>query len=558
MQFRAARLTVFATMVVWSSALAHADTPKLQHATFFGGAGDEDVAGVALLSDGGFVVSGFASPGLGGGAARDLAGGGPGFVARFGADAKPSWVARLPERARAVRVDARDRVYVAGGRHAYLLAASGSEVVATSPDLPGDATDLALAGATVGVVAGGWAVALGADDLAERFRVEVKRSRVSSVAVDAQGGLYVGGDNNTNTGFEPYRSPFVLHVGPRGGAFDAKLYDWSGPAVRDGIQLQADSRIDGLTIDAKGQLWFAGGSDGGNTVLAKPARDLKAAAQPALDGACYASPCFNYKGAKHTGMFARVNAAFDDIERGTWYVPYTNPQMGSTVSAVTTPCGCKGPPLSPNSLTVGGIAFPNDVVAVTGNAGGSIPETADAWFPGTDGSAYLALFDRDLKSVSFSSFIPGTAGGITTNQPRVDARGGRIVIAGNATKDFRATQGAYQPSYGGGDRDGFVIVACVGAAGCDGPVPPIAPPAEAPPSAGASAGSAGAPQAGRGGSAGATATAASAGAAGSAVERAPERSAGGCAIARTRASTTTALAGLCLFLAAGRRRRRRR
>jgi hypothetical protein len=520
---RAVLLAISATWAALPLGPARA-APAIVHATFFGGSGDENVAGVAMSSDGGFVIAGLASPGVGGAASRDLMGGGPGFVARFAADgSKLAWVVRLPEASSAVRVDGSDVVYVAGKTHVYAIDPDGAKVRATSGDLPGDAVDLAVAGNTVGVIAGGWAVALHADKLDEAFRAELKRSRVSSVAVDAKGGLYVGGDNNTNTGFEPYRSPYVLHF-DASGKQDAKLYDWPGPAVRDGVMLQADSRIDNLTIDGKGQLWFGGGSDGGNTVLAKPANDLKASAQPALAGACYDGPCFNYKGAKHTGMFARVKPDFSDMERGTWYVPYYNTSSTSTLSPVTKPCGCKGPPLSPNSLTVGGIAFGNDVVAVVGNAGGSIPESDDAWFPKASGSAYLALFDRDLKSVSFSSFIPGTAGGITANQPRVDARGGRVVLVGNANEDnlpdkpadptdhkirFQTTAGAYQSTYGGGTRDGFVIVACLGSAGCSGPFPPLGSGAGTPSGGGGTTGVGGTPSGGgagvRGGASGAQA-----------------------------------------------------
>jgi hypothetical protein len=225
-------------------------------------------------------------------------------------------------------------------------------------------------------------------------------------------------------------------------------------------------------------------------------------------------------------MFARIKPDFSDMERGTWYVPYYNAQSGSTQSPVTMPCGCKGPPLSPNSLTVGGIAFPGDVVAVTGNAGGSIPESADAWFPSAEGSAYLALFDRDLKTVSFSSFIPGTAGGVTANQPRIDARGSRVVIVGNAGSEnaagqpadpadhkvrFQTTKGAFQPAYGGGDRDGFVLVACLGSDGCGGPVPPLGSGAGAPPAAGSGAAGSSSVAGAAGGSAAAGASAGNSG-----------------------------------------------
>lgn len=496
-------LTVLATC---SPRLVQA-TPKITTASYLGGSESENVLAGRILSDGSVIVAGSASPGFGSAAAHNIGSGGAGFIAKFDATGtKLVWVARLEEEVQDCKVDGADDIYALEGSQVLKLDPSGSTVLASSAKFSGG-TALALGGDVVGVIAGGMALAMSAKDLKPIWMTDVGRSRVAGIAVDAMGHLYVGGDQNTNTGFETYRSPYLFHYDSTGKQ-DAKLFDWPGPAVREnGLMLQADSRIDSLFLDPSGQLWFAGGSDGGNTVLVHKAADLSAD-QPALAGACYSGPCFNYKGAKHTSMLASVKSDFSDLDRGSWYVPYYQPDSGkqSGPGVMNPPCGCKGPPLSPNTLVLSTILFNGTDVLIAGNAAARIPETADTWFPMGDGSSFVAILDHELKTAHFSTTIPGTAGGVTANLPRGDARGGRLLLVGNAIApsqadpgsafpqvNFPATSGAFQPTFGGGDRDGYLLIACLGSdAECAAPPPPLAGAAGAS-AGGASPGAAGTP-----------------------------------------------------------------
>jgi len=559
--------------------------PHVTSASYLGGSGDENVVAAAIMSDGTYIVAGTLSADFASVTPHNVGAGGPGFVACLdGSGQKIVWLTRLEQEVRDLRINAADELFVLTSSKVLKLGSNGSSLLGTSADL-GGGTALSVAGDTVGVIANGNVFALSAIDLSTRWQKPVGRSRVAGVAVDGNGGVFVGGDNNTNTGQEPYRSPYVLHY-DKSGAQDSKLFDWAGPDVRNGVMLQADSRVDLLRVDPLGQLWFGGGSDGGNTVFVHGAHDLKSD-QPALANACYSGPCFNYKGAKHTGMLARIKADFSDLERASWYIPYYNPSSGGVVNQ---PCGCKGPPLSPNTLVVSDIAFSSDVVALVGNAAARIPETADAWYPKGDGSAYFALLDRDLKTATFSTTIPGTAGGVSQNLPRVALRGGRLLLVGNAIApetpepgavfpdvNFPATMGALQTTYAGGKTDGFVLIACVGTdAECAGPVPPLAgngggavggsastggaasttggaPTAGAASTGGASNDGAGTPGAGATGTAGSSSNVA--GSSAGSPSSSSEASCGCRSASRSSRSTSGSLLGLLVLLAGCWRRR---
>ncbi len=371
-------------------------------------------------------------------------------------------------------------VAIAAGRSIRSLSLSTKTFGWMTPDLGGTVTHLVQTPTGFAALAGTRLVAIDKTGVTA-WSVSIGKTRVSALAADSNF-VYVGGDQNTNTGFEPYRSPYVFRYRVADGmaSSDWQLYNWSGPDVRaNGKMLQADSFVNRLRVDPSGKLWMCAGSDGGNTVLTKAVRNLDET-QTALSGSCYSGPCFGYKGAKKTGMFARIRSDAPELERATWVIPYLAPPNGRN----TPPCGCKGPPANPNSMTIEDVGFFESTVVAAASVTYRPPESDNAWFRDTvytSGMTWVGILDRDLKQMSMGTLIPGTKG------PAGSAvRGGRVLIFGSAADTSKVIPGpgetgwatalpvksATQVAYGGGATDGYFMLACLStAAECGGPIP---------------------------------------------------------------------------------------
>jgi hypothetical protein len=98
------------------------------------------------------------------------------------------------------------------------------------------------------------------------YPIRVANTIFSALAVDKETNyIYAGGYQNTNTGFEPYKSPWIYRYNPADGTRDTawKMYDWSGPEVRDcggscaDRSLQADTDVQQLRYDTtSGRMWL--------------------------------------------------------------------------------------------------------------------------------------------------------------------------------------------------------------------------------------------------------------------------------------------------------------
>ena len=445
--------------------------------SYFGGSGDDEVKGAAFMSNGDIVIGGTSTSSSIAATQGTKLADGNGFVARLDREGTAvKWLVRLAS-VKKVETGPQDAVYVMLDKSVSVLASDGSKFVREGSDLGATTVTMdAAADGSIAVLAGGNAIFLKPDGT-EKWRKAVGRSHPLSLAIDpATMDVWVGGDKNTNTGYEPWRSPFLFQYAASNGERKTVLWDWPGPAVRaDGKQLQADSFIRFLQFSADGRLWVGAGSDGGNTVLTKKPDNLDQA-QDALSGSCFSGPCFGYKGAKKTGKFGRMNASITDFERASWVVPYGGMDPGAHLDP---PCGCKGgnfqgTGVNPGSFAVSAMLPIADSVIILGNPWGKGPATKDGWFYNTvypgGGIGWMAVFSNDLKQITQASMIPGTRNAIGAY------RGGRLLVAGKAAdfsgatidpaeKDWHvslpASQGAIQKQYAGGKSDGYFILACM-------------------------------------------------------------------------------------------------
>jgi hypothetical protein len=135
----------------------------------------------------------------------------------------------------------------------------------------------------------------------------VSGTTIDDLAVHAESGsvLATGYRQSDEGACQQYKSTFV-----RSYAYDGTLkwtnYDWDGTEVDD-TEDCADSEGKGLAIGRDGKLYYAGKSDGGNTVHRKQPRDLQVdvvnvSFDPYNTG-------YGFKGANALGYYARFDPA---------------------------------------------------------------------------------------------------------------------------------------------------------------------------------------------------------------------------------------------------------
>lgn len=450
---------------------------QVQTTSYFGGGDVDEIRAAAIGADGAIYVAGTSASAEIAGSAGTRLSDGNGFVARLAPAADAiDWLARTAN-VKDMVVGPDGHLLLLHDSHIAALTTDGKSFAWEGPDV--GATEAFSVGAhgKIAVLAGD-AFLFDSGGQTELWSKDVGRSHPAAIAIDpVTGDVFVSGDTNTNTGHEPWRSPFLFRYAAADGERTLELYDWPGPAVRENDRmLQADSFVTHLAFMPDGELWIGAGSDGGNTVLRQEPDDLDTA-QDALEGACFDGPCFGYKGAKKTGMFARMKPELTDMDRASWVIPYVGMPPGTVQDP---PCGCKGGDfqggdgVNPGSFAVQDIVPVQDEVVLLGNPWGDAPVTTDtAWYPqavyGGGGIGWMAIFSEDLSSIRQGSMLPGTKSAYGTY------RGGRLVVVGKAQSSDPPSDPAeegwltnlptdgtsLQADFGGGDTDGYLIVACM-------------------------------------------------------------------------------------------------
>lgn len=461
----------------------HAAAPPILSSTFLGGSADENERGVRIGSDGSIFLG---TAVLTAGAAGAKGTFSESHVIHLDRNArKVLWDIKAPEEITDVLIDGDDAVYAIGVRKVYKLSPKDGAIAATSKDLGGPPISSSLGKGELGLLVGGAVVKLDTARLEETGRVSHDIPNVYAVLMDRDGGVYAGGDSNPGTGCEPWRVPRIYHF-DKTGKRDWRFWDYPGPIGRYMTQLQSDSSVRGLATDASGRLWFRGWSDGYNTIFPQKYWNV-AEKNPFLNDACFPNTCIYPHGARSFSMVGRLLDTYNEVARATWWAAFaesertgaTKPPEGYMAWMDKQPtCGCKDSNVAwPTSTSFSAVRIEGDNAVIVGGADKYPPTTPDAWYGRwVEGSHFIGILDQDLTTARFGAVIPGSDGGIMA-----DTRGGRLVVATSSNAVFKPASGALQATFGGGNADVVLVVACLaGPNGCDGAMPALAAPAKAP------------------------------------------------------------------------------
>jgi len=262
------------------------------------------------------------------------------------------------------------------------------------------------------------------------------------LAVDPKtGAMYVGADENTRTGREPWRRPFLRKF-DRDGKQVWEIWRWDSKRVgEDKYRLVSDSSVRGVERTPDGDLMIVGWSDGGNSVFHRQPTDLDAEAS-------FKSGFIDSLWGAGVGSFMRLIRISDDAK--------------PAFKAGTVWSGFRLKENKPAGASISDLAIlPNGRAAIVGGSGFALIETPDAWvktFPEGAGGSFLSIFNPDLSELLFSTSLPAVSG-----LSSVTASGSKLIVTGSAAAPKEGdrvpviTEGAVQANHGG-STDGYLLL----------------------------------------------------------------------------------------------------
>lgn len=419
-------------------------------ATYLAGAGDDVVGGVDVGTDGAVIV-GMKLPGQDLGATPAvLGGGGEGAVVRLDSTGtKVQSITRLGAMVSDLQVDpSTGNVAVSGDFGVALLDPTATTLLWKKGTPGGPAKRVAAAGGLVAALAGKTVTILDGDG-AELKSIEVSGKDINDIALDGQSKAVVvtGYKQDDGDKCTQYKSTFLRSYGVDG-ALRWTNYDWTKADVGASGDC-ADSTGLALAVGRDGKLYYAGKSDGGNTVHQKDPRDL-AKKGPVVSFDQFNTP-YGFKGANSLGFYARFSLADGLIEQGQFMVARK---------------GDGGPQAEANAATPSAIAADEDGnVLVSGTAAARIqglPEKSvggQKIGPYTSYEGFVLVVSPDFqKRLSWTSFTAtGPADG------RAVAASGKIGVYAASQSAEQAAKGSLitaAPLVGGpaGGADGYLVV----------------------------------------------------------------------------------------------------
>ena len=444
---------------------AAAQSYNVTTSTFVGGAGDDAVRGVRILSDGTVVAVGSLAPGVPAGVAPTLVNGATeasrGAAVRLTPDGQHVLsVTRFGADAWDLAADARDTLYVAAGDTGLVVldATARALVRAATPghvhrvDVALDGTAVALIPSNVAAAdatPGAGRVVVYGPDGAEAARFDGWRNTFD-VAVDPASRTVVTIGWRQASAFDGSSTQPVQIAYLRGHGYDGAVrwtdYDWSTDrAAPDFLNRptnnMADTRGLRVAMGRDGRLYAAFECAGGNHIFRYAPRDVTAPV-PIVGGDSYHT--FSNTRSEHKTFFARYDPADGSYVTGQQLVGRLQSGAGNTVR-----------------VSEGAIAADEQGrVYLAGASAFGLPLTFTPPMTGTyTGGAHLIVMSPDLRTRLYVTRLD--PGGISH---AVDARtlagaapsvalGGKTSAGGAEFYRSEAVQAA-----NGGGRDGFVAV----------------------------------------------------------------------------------------------------
>jgi len=423
-------------------------------ATYLGGSGADHVAALDIAPDASVVLGGTMSNVDFGVTPTALMGGGDGVVLRLTSTGrKVLSVTRLGAHVDDLEVDrSAGRIAVVGDFGAAVISTDAKSLLWRT-DIGGAATRVAMGEGVVAALVGKAVHVLDATTGMELGTFAASGNAINDIAVDgAQKTVFVTGYKQDDGGpCSQYKSTFIRAYGYDGTKKWAD-YDWTHTDVGSSGDC-ADSQGLALGMGRDGKLYYAGKSDGGNTVHQKDPRDLaKNAPNVAFDA--FNTP-YGFKGAGALGYYARFDAATGLLEAGQFVLtrkaaagedPASKDANAAVPSAIT--ADEQG-----NILVAGGAAYQiqdHDKKTINGVAVGAYAAY----------EAFALMVSPDLKKrltwTVFTKAGPADATAV--------AAGKGIVAFGAVQSDTQLAKGglltadALQAQPGGGPSEGFLAV----------------------------------------------------------------------------------------------------
>jgi hypothetical protein len=273
--------------------------------------------------------------------------------------------------------------------------------------------------------------------------------RENSSVSPIDGTIVRGGEHNSGTGREPWRCPTLWTFTPDGKP-QYQLYDWGGPyVVLDDCRLVSDTAVRMVSHDREGNILAVLWSDGGNSVASCQPNDIRTHGGGRGVGLTTAGA-----GATSFAYLARIEPKnFQHIGFTLWCSQYGGKANGASVDAL-------------GQVDDGSFAF-------AGSSAWGLSQTSNKLANGEPAGQYVAVLNKDLNGVRFSSATPGagvaevntagTAWGIASGT--VDGKP-KVLFIGSAARDAdvyglvtaTGTHKAMQGAFGGGACDGYVIM----------------------------------------------------------------------------------------------------
>lgn len=236
----------------------------------------------------------------------------------------------------------------------------------------------------------------------------------------ADGGFIYGGDRNTNTGRQPWRSPY-LYCFDRTGAKLWKLWEWTPRLCAcggGGNGLCSDSSPRSADYDRNGDMIVGGWSDGGNSVFTRQPGDLDKPAP--IKGLGMSS--WGMRSANSLGYILRIDPVTKQQKSATMWLAYV-PEDFSDAKY-------RG---APNFANVEEIrVLEGGAVAFRGSGASGIVQTPNAFYRyphdgKKHGGEVAAIVTGDFAHCLFSSYLPAC------HELRLGSAGKRLLVVSSSS-----------------------------------------------------------------------------------------------------------------------------